>query len=209
MPGTHDKAGGTRHGPRLRLVILDRDGVINHDSPDYIKSPDEWLPIPGSLDAIARLRHAGVRVTVASNQAGVGRGLFDAPTLMAIHARMNDAVERAGGALDAIFFCPHHPDQACACRKPAPGLVRAALDRFDVAPEEAVAIGDSLRDLQAAAAAGVPARLVLTGNGAALAASGVPPQPSGAPTPVHADLAAAVAALLSGATAGAMTGAAT
>ena len=199
MPAGQDAIAGSRHAPRLRMVILDRDGVINHDSPDYIKSPEEWVPIPGSLDAIARLRHAGLRVVVATNQAGVGRGLFDAPALMAIHARMNDAVERAGGALDAIFFCPHHPDQACACRKPAPGLLRAALDRFDIAPEEAVAIGDSLRDLQAAAAAGVPGRLVLTGNGAAVAAAGVPPQSTGAPTSVHADLSAAVAALLGGA----------
>ena len=164
--------------------------MINHDSPDYIKSPDEWHPIPGSLEAIAQLCHAGLRVVVASNQAGVGRGLFDLPTLMAIHAKMNMEVERAGGQLDAIFFCPHHPDEGCGCRKPAPGLLTEVLRRYDAAPEEAVSIGDSLRDLQAAAAAGVPARLVLTGNGVEASAM------IDASVPVHRDLAAAAAALL-------------
>lgn len=164
--------------------------MINHDSPDYIKSPDEWHPIPGSLEAIAQLCHAGLRVVVASNQAGVGRGLFDLPTLMAIHAKMNMEVERAGGQLDAIFFCPHHPDEGCGCRKPAPGLLTEVLRRYDAAPEEAVSIGDSLRDLQAAAAAGVPARLVLTGNGVEASAM------IDAGVPVHRDLATAAAALL-------------
>lgn len=187
-------AGPLRHAPRLRIVILDRDGVINHDSPDYIKSPNEWHPIPGSLAAIAQLCHAGLRVVVASNQAGVGRGLFDLPTLMAIHAKMNAEVERAGGQLDAIFFCPHHPSDGCGCRKPAPGLLNEVLRRYDAAPDEAVSIGDSLRDIQAATAAGVPARLVLTGNGAQDAAK------VGADVLVHRDLAAAAAALLDPAT---------
>lgn len=182
--------GPLRHAPRLRLVILDRDGVINHDSPEYIKSPAEWRPIAGSLDAVARLHHAGLRVVVATNQAGVGRGLFDLPTLMAIHARMNAEVERAGGMLAAIFFCPHHPDAGCACRKPAPGLLAEALRRFDLQPDEAVAIGDSARDLQAARAAGIASRLVLTGNGAQVAATA-----HGA-SAVHDDLAASVADLL-------------
>ena len=181
--------GPLRHAPRLKMAILDRDGVINHDSPDYIKSPDEWRPIAGSLDAIARLHNAGLRVVVATNQAGVGRGLFDLPTLMAIHARMNAEVERAGGMLGAIFFCPHHPDDRCLCRKPAPGLLLEALRRFDLQPDEAVSIGDSERDVLAARAAGVPARLVLSGNGERDA-------PLAGSIPVHRDLAASVADLL-------------
>ena len=106
----------------MKLVILDRDGVINHDSDDYIKSPEEWVPIPGSLEAIARLHREGYKVIVATNQSGVGRGLFDMDTLGRIHARMLEAVRAKGGEIDAIFFCPHTPEDNCGCRKPQPGL---------------------------------------------------------------------------------------
>src|SRR5690606_4302045 len=106
-----------------RVIILDRDGVINEDSDEYIKSPQEWIPIPGSLEAIARLHRAGWRVVVATNQSGVARGLFDIDTLMRIHEKMHRAVEEAGGRIEAVFFCPHGPDDACQCRKPRPGLL--------------------------------------------------------------------------------------
>ena len=133
-----------------RLVVLDRDGVINHDSEDYIRSPAQWRPIRGSLEAIARLRKAGWRVAVATNQAGVGRGLFDMATLAAIHATMSRAVAQAGGHLDAVFFCPHAPSADCGCRKPRPGMLHEIARRFAVDPAAMIMIGDSLRDLQAA-----------------------------------------------------------
>lgn len=181
-------------GRRLRLVLLDRDGVINHDSPAYIKSPAEWLPVEGSLEAIARMTQAGLKVAVVTNQAGVARGKFDLATLMAIHARMHHAVDEVDGRIDAVFFCPHHPDAGCGCRKPAPGMLLEALARFDTEPQDALLVGDSLRDLEAAAAAGVPAVLVRTGNGAALEASGKLPDG----VAVHDDLAAVADALLAG-----------
>ncbi len=149
----------------MKLIVLDRDGVINHDSTAYIKSPKEWRPIKGSIEAIVRLRKAGYRVVVATNQAGVGRGLFDMATLGAIHERMTHAVSAAGGHLDAIFFCPHTPEAACACRKPQPGMLLEIVRRFGANPGEITMIGDSLRDLQAAEAAGCKAILVRTGNG--------------------------------------------
>ena len=150
----------------MKLVVLDRDGVINHDSSAYIKSPTEWRPLPGSLEAITRLRKGGWRVAVATNQAGVGRGLFDMATLSAIHSRMTAAVAGAGGHLDAIFFCPHAPEMQCGCRKPRPGMLHEIARRFAVEPTDMVMVGDSLRDLQAAQAAGARPVLVLTGNGA-------------------------------------------
>lgn len=149
----------------MKLVILDRDGVINHDSDAYIKTPDEWRPIPGSIEAIARLSQAGLRVAVATNQSAIARGLVDPPTLAAIHSRMQRAVQDAGGRIDAVFFCPHGPDDGCECRKPRPGMVLEILRRFRVDPEDALLAGDSLRDLQAARAAGVRAALLLTGKG--------------------------------------------
>lgn len=149
----------------MKLVILDRDGVINHDSDAYIKTPQEWRPIPGSIEAIARLSKAGLRVAVATNQSAIARGLVDPPTLAAIHSRMQRAVQDAGGWIDAVFFCPHGPDDGCDCRKPRPGMVLEILRRFRVDPDDALLAGDSLRDLQAARAAGVRAALLLTGNG--------------------------------------------
>lgn len=150
---------------RTKLIVLDRDGVINHDSDAYIKSPDEWRPLPGSPEAIARLCKAGFRVVVATNQSGVARGLFDLATLAAIHDKMHAAVAQAGGRIDAIFFCPHGPDAGCQCRKPRPGLFHEALERFGVPGSEVWAVGDQARDLQAAAEAGCRPVLVLTGKG--------------------------------------------
>jgi len=173
----------------MKLVILDRDGVINHDSDQYIKSPDEWKPIPGSLAAIARLNQAGYRVVVASNQSGVGRGLFETDTLMAIHDKMLKALAQAGGRIDAIFFCPHTNADNCECRKPKPGLFKEIAARFNVDLAGVPAVGDSLRDLQAAAAAGATPVLVRTGKGRKTADDpALPPA-----TPVFDDLAAAVA----------------
>jgi len=170
----------------VKLIILDRDGVINHDSDAYIKSPQEWRPLAGSLEAIARLGKAGYRVVVASNQSGVGRGLFDLATLGAIHAKMHQAVAAAGGRLDAVFFCPHAADANCRCRKPAPGMLEEILRRFHADASSVTMVGDALRDLQPADAVGIRPVLVLTGKGRkTLQTGGLPPQ-----TLVRADLAA-------------------
>jgi D-glycero-D-manno-heptose 1,7-bisphosphate phosphatase len=149
----------------MKLVILDRDGVINEDSESYIKSPEEWLPIPGSLQAIVALNRAGLRVAVVTNQSGLARGLFKIDDLNAIHQKMHKELDKIGGHVDAIFFCPHGPDDSCDCRKPKAGLLQEALSRFHTPAEEALLIGDSLRDLQAAENLGIPRALVLTGNG--------------------------------------------
>ena len=175
----------------MKLVILDRDGVINHDSDQYIKSPEEWKPLPGSLDAIARLTQWGWRVVVCTNQSGVGRGLFVMDTLNAIHDKMVRAVSQAGGRIDAIFFCPHTSADKCACRKPKPGMFKEIAERYNVDLAGVPAIGDSLRDLLAAQAVGAQPILVLTGKGHKSHAD--PQLPSG--TPVFSDLAAAVASL--------------
>jgi D-glycero-D-manno-heptose 1,7-bisphosphate phosphatase len=150
-----------------RLVILDRDGVINHDSPDYIKSPAEWQPIAGSIEAIVRLSQAGFVVAVASNQSGIGRKLIDPPALEAIHDKLRQAVRDAGGHLGRIVFCPHHPDDGCECRKPAPGLLLALGRQYGVSLTNLPMVGDSLRDVDAAIAVGGRPILVLTGNGTA------------------------------------------
>jgi len=160
----------------VKLVILDRDGTINQDSDKYIKSPSEWKPIPGSLQAIARLNQSGWRVVVATNQSGIARGLFDMAALNAIHAEMHRAVNLAGGRIDAIFFCPHAADSDCACRKPKPGLLLEVAARMDVKLAEVPMIGDSLRDLEAAAAAGARPYLVLTGKGTKTRDAGGLPQ---------------------------------
>ena len=149
----------------MKLVILDRDGTINHDSDQYIKSTAEWLPIKGSIEAIARLTQAGYRVVVATNQSGIARGLFDTATLVAIHDTLQRAVAQAGGRIDAFFFCPHAADSACECRKPKPGMLLEIARRFNVSLPDAYMVGDAPRDLQAAAAAGARPVLVLTGKG--------------------------------------------
>ena len=175
-----------------RLIVLDRDGVINRDSEQYIKSPDEWHPVPGSLEAIARLNHAGFRVVVATNQSGVGRGLLDFATLTAIHERMHRTLAQVGGRIDAVFFCPHAADSRCECRKPKPGMLIEIGRRFDVDMTGVPVIGDSLRDLQAAEAVGALPVLVLTGKGErTLREGGFPSQ-----TLIFPDLAFAASALL-------------
>jgi len=175
----------------MKLVILDRDGVINLDSDQYIKSPEEWKPIAGSLEAIARFTQAGFRVVVATNQSGLGRGLFDMATLNAMHDKMHKAVNQLGGRIDAVFFCPHAHDAGCACRKPKPGMLLEIAARFNLALAGVPVIGDSLRDLQAASAAGARPVLVLTGKGEqTLKAGGLPEG-----TEIHQNLAAAATAL--------------
>lgn len=151
----------------MKLVVLDRDGTINHDSDQFIKSPAEWKPIKGSLEAIARLTQAGYRVVVATNQSGISRGLFDTATLMAIHDAMQRAVTQLGGRIDAVFFCPHAADSNCDCRKPKPGMLLEIAQRFNVSLDGVHAVGDALRDVEAAAAAGARPVLVLTGKGKA------------------------------------------
>ena len=150
-----------------KLVILDRDGTINQDSDDYIKSPEEWIPLPGALEAIARLNHAGWHVVVASNQSGLGRGLFDMATLNAMHAKMNKLLSGVGGRIDAVFFCPHGPEDQCHCRKPLPGLFEQIGERLGVDLHGTHVVGDSLRDLQAGVQVGCEPHLVYTGKGAA------------------------------------------
>jgi D-glycero-D-manno-heptose 1,7-bisphosphate phosphatase len=149
----------------MKLVILDRDGTINYDSPQHIKSPAEWKPLPGSLEAIARLTQGDWHVVVATNQSGIERGLFDMATLNAIHAEMHRAVNQAGGRIDAIFFCPHAAASNCGCRKPQVGLLREIGARFDIDLEGVPLVGDALRDVEAAAAVGAKPYLVLTGKG--------------------------------------------
>ena len=160
----------------MKFVILDRDGTINHDSDQYIKSPEEWRPIKGSMEAIARLTQAGYRIVVATNQSGIARGLFDMTTLNAIHNAMHRAAAQAGGRIDAIFFCPHAADSDCECRKPRPGMLLEIARRFNVPLEEAYMVGDAVRDMQAAAAAGARPVLVLTGKGRKTQAAGDLPQ---------------------------------
>lgn len=179
----------------IRWVILDRDGVINQDSDNYVRSPDEWIPLPGSIEAIARLSQAGLPVTVATNQSGLARGYFDEAALEAMHDKLYELVEAAGGQIDALAFCPHGPDDGCDCRKPAPGLIKALAQAMDMDPAQAIVIGDSLRDLQAGQACGCQLALVRTGKGrkseAALADSGLDQ------VAVYNDLREAVEALLS------------
>lgn len=184
-----------QHKAPPKLVILDRDGTINADSDEYIKSADEWVPLPGALQAISRLNHAGYQVVVASNQSGIGRGLMDMAALNAIHAKMHHALSAVGGRIDAVFFCPHAPEQQCACRKPKPGMLFEIGERLGVDLSEVPMVGDSLRDMQAAHAAGCQPHWVCTGKSEHLRSDSVPAQaPEG--TRMHDDLSAFVTALL-------------
>ena len=175
----------------MKLIILDRDGVINYDSDQFIKSPEEWKPLPGSLEAIARLTQAGYRIVVATNQSGVGRGLFDMPTLNAIHEKMHKACAQAGGRIDAVFFCPHAADAGCECRKPKSGMIHEIAERYAMDLKGVPSVGDSLRDLEASARLGAQPILVLTGKGQKTQAKGDLPEG----TLVYPDLAAYVATL--------------
>ena len=149
----------------MKLIILDRDGVINLESTEFIKTPDEWIPIKGSLEAIARLSQAGYDVVVITNQSGIGRGLFSADMLGQIHVRMMDNVKQYGGKIQSVLFCPHHPDDNCDCRKPKAGLYQELSKRLSVSLSKVYSVGDSLRDLEAAKTAGAKPVLVKTGNG--------------------------------------------
>jgi D-glycero-D-manno-heptose 1,7-bisphosphate phosphatase len=179
---------------QVKLIILDRDGVINYDREQFIKSPDEWRPIPGSLEAIARLNHAGFRVVVATNQSGLGRRLLDTAMLISIHDKLHKALGQVGGRIDAVFFCPHTADADCDCRKPKPGMLIDIGRRFGVELTGVPCIGDSLRDLQAAEACGAQPILVLTGKGEKTLREGKFPKN----TVIFPDLAFAVTALLAG-----------
>lgn len=175
----------------MKLVILDRDGVINRDSDAYIKTVDEWQPLPGSIEAIARLSKAGYTVVVATNQSGLGRGLFDLDTLEAMHQKFRDEVEALEGRVAAIYYCPHTPNDDCLCRKPLPGMLAAIAEDFGISSIEGTpVIGDSLRDLQAGVACGCQPILVRTGKGAA-AESRLAEDPRLAHTLVFSDLAEA------------------
>jgi len=175
-----------------KLIILDRDGVINFDSEQFIKNPDEWKPIPGSLEAIARLSQADYRVVVATNQSGIGRGLFDMPTLNSIHEKMHKACALVGGRIDAVFFCPHTNDANCDCRKPKSGMLEEIAMRYGVSLKGVPAVGDSLRDLEAAARLDAQPILVLSGKGIKTQAKGGLPEN----TLIFHDLAAVVATLV-------------
>ncbi len=178
----------------MKLVILDRDGVINRDSANFIKSPNEWVALHGSLDAIALLNQSGYRVAVATNQSGISRGLFDMATLNSIHEKMNRELAAVGGRIDAIFYCPHAADDHCRCRKPDVAMVEDIAKRFAVELHGVPAVGDALRDLQAFAAVGCQPILVLSGKGEATLAAAKADADQALPdnTWVCADLAEAV-----------------
>jgi D-glycero-D-manno-heptose 1,7-bisphosphate phosphatase len=178
----------------MKLIILDRDGVVNHDSDDYIKSPDEWQPIDGSLEAIARLNHAGYTVAIASNQSGLARGYFDIEVLTAMHKKMDELLAKIGGRIDAVFYCPHGPDDACHCRKPKPGMLLDIGQRFNVPLKQVIFIGDSIADITAANKANAQAVLVRTGKG--IKAEKILQSENKSSIPVYDDLASAVTAIL-------------
>lgn len=173
----------------VKLVILGRDGVLNAYREDHVKAPEEWQPIPGALEAVARLNHAGWHTVVATNQAGIGRGMIDMASINAVHAHMNRELMARGGRIDAVFFCPHAPEEQCDCRKPLPGMMLDIGRRYGVDLAQVPMVGDTLRDLQAAAAAGCEPHLVLTGRAEGLDADAVAQRVAQVPaTQVHADL---------------------
>jgi D-glycero-D-manno-heptose 1,7-bisphosphate phosphatase len=178
----------------MRLVLLDRDGVLNEDREDFVKSPADVVMIPGSARAVARLNRAGFKIALCTNQSAVGRKIITLDRLEQINTHIRDQLAREGGHIDAIFFCPHGPWENCACRKPKPGLLLEALRRFGADPAATPMAGDGLRDLQAAKAAGCPRHLLRSGNGAKTQATGIPHDIL--PVAVHDDLAAMVDVLL-------------
>ena len=180
-----------------KLIILDRDGVINEDSDDYVKSADEWIPLPGSLEAIALLNQAGYQIALATNQSGLSRGYFSINDLHAMHSKMDALLKPFGGRIDSIFFCPHQDSHQCDCRKPAPGMMKEIALRYKRADSakpltDVPIVGDSLRDLQAGVALGASPHLVLTGKGEKTLSNGQLPEG----TQIHADLLAFAHALL-------------
>ena len=179
----------------MKLSILDRDGVINQDSDAYIKSPEEFIPIPGSLEAIARLTQAGFTIVVATNQSGIARGMYDETILEKMHDKLHGLLEPLGGKIEKIYFCPHGPDDNCDCRKPKPGMIRQILKDYAANPSEVIAIGDSLRDLQAAQQFGVPSIAVKTGKGKKTVQQ-LQKEAALKDTPVYENLADAVTAIL-------------
>ena len=178
-----------------KLIILDRDGVINEDSDAYIKSPEEFIPIPGSLASIAQLNQAGFTVVVATNQSGIARGYFDLATLRAIHNKLTRLLAKQGAHIDEIFYCPHGPDDNCDCRKPKTGMLKEIVSKYGMYAETVISIGDSLRDLQAATALGIKSILVRTGKGRKTE-SDLPNHPALAAIPVFDNLSAAVSDIL-------------
>ena len=174
-----------------KLVILGRDGILNQYREGHVTEPDEWTPVPGALEAVARINHAGWHTVVATNQSGIGRGMIDMAVVNAVHVRMNQLLQAQGGRLDAVFFCPHTPEDGCDCRKPKPGLMLDIAHRYGVSLAQVPMVGDTLRDLQAARAAGCEPHLVLSGRAAGLAPEAlrqlIEPVPD---TCVHADLGA-------------------
>ncbi|RJG02140.1 D-glycero-beta-D-manno-heptose 1,7-bisphosphate 7-phosphatase [Noviherbaspirillum sedimenti] len=186
----------------MKLIVLDRNGVINQYAEGYIKSPEEWIPIPGALQAIARLNQADYRVVVTTNQSGIARGKLSIVALNAIHQKMHEAAQMVGADIDAVFYCPHAVEDNCDCRKPKPGMLRAIGKRYDVNLKDVPVVGDSLCDLQAAFVSGCTPYLVLTGNGEQTRdKGGLPPG-----TLIFPDLAAAVEHILTAAPAPAATG---
>ena len=184
------------HAPKL--VIYGRDGILNQYREDHVKSPQEWVPIKGALEAVARLNHAGWHAVVATNQSGIGRGMIDMASVNAVHAHMFKALMTAGGRIDAVFFCPHTPEDGCDCRKPQPGLMRDIGKRYGIDLKQVPMVADTLRDLQAAAAAGCEPHLVLSGRAAGLDADAVQAMVDQVPgTRVHDDLPAFAEHLLS------------
>ena len=177
------------------VVVLDRDGTLNDDRYSIITSPDDWQPIAGALAAVALLNQAGWKVVIATNQSGLGRGLFDMSTLNAVHQKMQQLLAQEGGRVEAVFFCPHTRDDACECRKPSPGLFQRISERFSVAPERMVVVGNTVRHVEAGAAIGAKTHLLLVGKCAEYSTDNPPPGlPAG--TSMHSDLTAFVRALI-------------
>lgn len=189
VAASHRKGAAAKHAP-VKLIVLDRDGTLSPDPEDFVRAPEDWVPLPGALEAVARLNHGGWRVVLASNQSGLGRGLFDMATLNAVHARMHKLLAAAGGRIEAVFFCPHAPEDECCCRKPAAGLFLDIARRMGVPLDSMVAAGDSVRDVQAAVAAGCEAHLIRTGQSLPVGDGAPLPPDVPAGTQVHADLSA-------------------
>jgi len=182
----------------IKLVIMGRDGILNEFREGHVTAPEEWVPIPGALDAVARINHAGWHVVVATNQSGIGRGMIDMSAVNAVHARMHQQLQTHGGRIDAVFFCPHTPEDDCACRKPKPGLLLDIGRRYGTDLAAVPAVGDTLRDLQAAHSAGCEPHLVLSGRARGLEGEALQQLLAQVPgAQVHADLGAFADFLLS------------